>query len=179
MRAPFRVIIVTGASSGLGAELAQAYAAPAVTLGLVGRDRQRLAATADRCEARGANVKIAAIDVGDAAAMETWLGDFDREHPVDLVIANAGTSAGPAPDSPSEGVPSAVNQIRVNLIGAINTIEPLLGRCAGAVAGGSPWWRRSPPIAGCRTAPVIARARPGCGLTPRRCGRDWRRAASA
>ena len=126
MRAPFRVVIVTGASSGLGAELAQAYAAPAVTLGLVGRDRQRLAATADRCEATGATVKIAAIDIGDAAAMETWLGDFDREHPVDLVIANAGTSAGPAPDSPSEGVASAVNQIRVNLIGAINTIEPLL-----------------------------------------------------
>ncbi len=126
MRAPFRVVIVTGASSGLGAELAQAYAAPAVTLGLVGRDRQRLAATADRCEATGANVKIAAIDVGDAAAMETWLGDFDREHPVDLVIANAGTSAGPAPDSPSEGAASAVNQIRVNLIGAINTVEPLL-----------------------------------------------------
>ena len=126
MRAPFRVVIVTGASSGLGAELAQAYAAPAVTLGLLGRDRQRLAATAARCEARGAKVDSAAIDVGDAAAMETWLGDFDREHAADLVIANAGTSAGPEPDSPSEGAPSAVLQVSVNLIGAINTVEPLL-----------------------------------------------------
>ena len=71
-------------------------------------------------------METAAIDVGDAAAMESWLGDFDRKYPADLVIANAGTSAGPEPDSPSEGVPSAVRQVRVNLIGAINTVEPLL-----------------------------------------------------
>src|SRR6516164_1233820 len=120
MRAPFRVVIVTGASSGLGAELAQAYAAPAVKVGLLGRDQQRRAAAAARCEARGAKVDSAAIDVGDAAAMETWLGDFDREHAADLVIANAGTSAGPEPDSPSEGVASAVRQLQVNLVGAIN-----------------------------------------------------------
>jgi short-subunit dehydrogenase len=126
MRGSFQVIIVTGASSGLGAELAVAYAAPAVTLGLLGRDRQRLAATAARCEAKGAKVDLAAMDVTEAAAMSSWLGDFDRRYPVELVIANAGTSAGPEPDSPSEGVDSASRQIRVNLLGAINTVEPLL-----------------------------------------------------
>jgi short-subunit dehydrogenase len=126
MRAPFRVVIVTGASSGLGAELARAYSGPEVTLGLLGRDRRRLAATAAQCKARGAAVDLAAIDVGDASAMAAWLDGFDREHPAELVIANAGTSAGPEPASPSEGGPSAVRQVRVNLIGAINTVEPLL-----------------------------------------------------
>ena len=58
--------------------------------------------------------------------MATWLCEFDREHPVDLLIANAGTSAGPAPDCPSEGVDLVARQIGVNLLGAINTIEPLL-----------------------------------------------------
>jgi len=67
-----------------------------------------------------------AIDVTDMAAMASWLCRFDREHPVDLVIANAGTSAGPDPESPSEGTRTAVHQIQVNLFGAINTIEPLL-----------------------------------------------------
>lgn len=126
MRAPFSVVIVTGASSGLGAELAKAYAAPGVTLGLLGRDRERLAATAERCKTMGADVRVASIDVADATAMAGWLGDFDRQHPADLVIANAGTSAGPEPQNASEGVDSAQRQIRVNLLGAVNTVEPLL-----------------------------------------------------
>jgi short-subunit dehydrogenase len=126
MRAPFRVVVVTGASSGLGAELAKAYAAPGVALGLLGRDPQRLAATAKRCETKGALVAMAVIDVADAAAMAGWLGDFDRDHPVELVVANAGTSGGPEPESPSEGVECAERQIRTNLCGAINTVEPLL-----------------------------------------------------
>ncbi len=70
---------------------------------MLGRDRQRLGATADACEAKGASVRMAAIDVADAPAMAAWLGRFDREHPVDLLVANAGTSAGPDPDSPPRG----------------------------------------------------------------------------
>ncbi len=126
MRAPFSVVIITGASSGLGASLARAYAAPRVALGLHGRDQQRLDATARACEAMGATVNTAIIDVTDASAMASWLREFDARHPVDLLIANAGTSAGPDPDSPSEGVETAARQVRVNLLGAINTIEPLL-----------------------------------------------------
>jgi short-subunit dehydrogenase len=126
MSAPFLVVVITGASSGLGAELAGSYAGPAVTLGLFGRDRQRLEASAGACEAKGASVHCAVIDVADAPAMASELCEFDRRHPIDLLIANAGTSAGPDPDSPSEGVGSVVRQIEVNLLGAINTIEPLL-----------------------------------------------------
>jgi short-subunit dehydrogenase len=126
MRAPFRVAVITGASSGLGASLAKAYAAKGMRLGLLGRDRERLAETAHACEAKGAAASVAAIDVTDAKAMATWLCEFDREHPVDLLIANAGTSAGPDPDCPSEGVDLVARQVGVNLLGAINTIEPLL-----------------------------------------------------
>ena len=126
MRAPFSVVIITGASSGLGASLATAYAAPRVALGLHGRDRPRLEATARACESRGATVNTAIMDVTDASTMASWLREFDARHPVDLLIANAGTSAGPDPDSPSEGVETAARQIGVNLVGAINTVEPLL-----------------------------------------------------
>jgi short-subunit dehydrogenase len=126
MRRPFRAVVITGASSGLGAALAEAYAAPQTILGLLGRDRQRLGETADACEARGAGVRMAAIDVADAPAMAAWLAEFDHDHPVELLVANAGTSAGPDTDSPSEGVETATRQVRVNLLGAINTVEPLL-----------------------------------------------------
>jgi len=126
MRAPFGVVVITGASSGLGASLAKAYAAPHAALGLIGRDRGRLRATASACETRGATVSTAIIDVTDASATASWLREFDCQHPVDLLIANAGTSAGPDPDSPSEGTETAARQIGVNLLGAINTVEPLL-----------------------------------------------------
>jgi len=126
MPVPFSAVIITGASSGLGASLAKAYAAPRVALGLLGRDQQRLGATARACEVRGATVSAATIDVTDASSMASWLGEFDDQHQVDLLIANAGTSAGPDPDSPSEGVETASRQVAVNLLGAINTVEPLL-----------------------------------------------------
>jgi short-subunit dehydrogenase len=126
MRAPFSAVILTGASSGLGAALAKSYAGPQIALGLLGRDRERLRTTAEACEARGARVSSAALDVTDAFAMTSWLCEFDRQNPVDLVVANAGTSAGPDPESPSEGAEAVARQVRVNLLGAINTVEPLL-----------------------------------------------------
>src|SRR5436309_10525197 len=102
MRAPFRVAVITGASSGLGASLAVAYAGPQVALGLIGRDRERLAAVAESCRNAGATVETAAIDVADAPAMEDWLIRFDQTHPVELVIANAGISAGTDPGAAFE-----------------------------------------------------------------------------
>ena len=126
MRLPFRAVVITGASSGLGAALAQAYAGPQTALALLGRDRDRLNQTADACEAKSAEVRLGTIDVENAPAMAKWLTEFDRDHPVDLIVANAGTSAGPDPGSPSEGVEMASRQVRVNLLGAINTVEPLL-----------------------------------------------------
>jgi short-subunit dehydrogenase len=126
MRAPFRVTVITGASSGLGASLAVAYAGPQVALGLVGRDRDRLAAVADSCRKAGAAVETATIDVADAPAMEDWLTRFDRTHPVELVIANAGTSAGTEPGAAFEPAAATTRQIAVNLLGVVNTVAPLL-----------------------------------------------------
>jgi short-subunit dehydrogenase len=126
MRAPFRVAVITGASSGLGVSPAKSYAAREVRLGLLGRDRRRLAETAHACETKGAAASVPAIDVADARVVATRLCEFDREHPVDLLIVNAGTSARPDPDCPSEGVDLVARQVGVNLLVAINTIEPLL-----------------------------------------------------
>jgi len=131
MRAPYRVVAITGASSGLGAALALSYAGPQTVLGLVARNRERLAATEAACRAAGARVESAAIDVADGDALAAWLEDFDRAHQVELLIANAGTSAGPDPDSPGEPAATTLRQIEVNLVGAVNTIAPLVPRlCA-------------------------------------------------
>ncbi len=126
MRAPYRVVVITGASSGLGAALALSYAGPQTALGLIGRNRERLLATEAACRASGASVDSAAIDVADGPALAAWLGEFDRAHPVELLIANAGISAGPEAGSPGEPASITVRQIEVNLLGAVHTIAPLV-----------------------------------------------------
>jgi short-subunit dehydrogenase len=119
-------VVISGASSGLGAALARAYAGPGMTLGLIARNAERLAAVAASCRAAGAAVEAATIDVVDQAAIEAWLGAFDRAHPVDVAIANAGVSAGPAPGEPGEQVAVTAHQVAVNLLGAAHVAAPLI-----------------------------------------------------
>ncbi|MFI4947336.1 MAG: SDR family NAD(P)-dependent oxidoreductase [Alphaproteobacteria bacterium] len=126
MRAPYRVVVITGASSGLGAALALSYAGPQAVLGLIGRSAERLAATAARCRDSGASVESAQIDVADGAGLATWLEGFDEAHPVELLIANAGISAGPDPGSPGEPAAITLRQLEINLAGAVHTIAPLV-----------------------------------------------------
>ena len=124
MRDP-RTILITGASSGIGEALAEAYAGPGVTLVLTGRDRERLDAVAARCAERGAAVRAATVDVADRAAMADWLALVDRETPVDLCIANAGISGGTGRRGESEV--QARRILAVNVDGVLNTIHPLIG----------------------------------------------------
>ena len=56
-------ILITGASSGLGAALAEAYAESGNNLILYGRDQQRLNETAALCRQRGAAVESVSFDV--------------------------------------------------------------------------------------------------------------------
>lgn len=119
-------IVISGASRGLGATLARHYAGPGVRLLLVARSADALGAVAAACTARGAAVSLCACDVRDAARLAEALASFEAAGPVDTVIANAGTSAGTAPDGTPEDAVAAVRQIEVNLIGAMNLVGPLL-----------------------------------------------------
>ncbi|MBM3583486.1 MAG: SDR family NAD(P)-dependent oxidoreductase [Alphaproteobacteria bacterium] len=129
-------ILITGASSGLGAALAELYSAPGVHLALVGRDAGRLEAVATRCRDAGATVASAGIDVTDRAAMARWVTAAEAAHPLDLVIANAGVSAGTG-----RGEESA-DQVRrilaINVDGAMNTVlpamPPMIARRRGQIA---------------------------------------------
>ncbi|GEO36050.1 short-chain dehydrogenase [Skermanella aerolata] len=124
MRDP-KTILITGASSGIGEAMAEAYAGPGVTLVLTGRDRDRLDVVAARCTERGADVRAATVDVADRAAMADWLALVDRATPVDLCIANAGISGGTGGRGESEE--QARRILAVNVDGVLNTIHPLIG----------------------------------------------------
>jgi short-subunit dehydrogenase len=128
---------ITGASSGIGAALAREYAAPGVRLSLAGRDRERLADVARDCLSKGAQVDTASLDVLDEAAMADWVRARDSAHPLDLVIANAGISAGTG-GSGEEGPEQARRIQAVNVEGVMNTVFPaielLRARGAGQIA---------------------------------------------
>ena len=122
----FEGIVISGASRGLGAALARRLAGPGVRMLLVARSAAALEAVAAACAARGARPRIAALDVRDAAALAAALADFEAEGPVDLVVANAGTSAGTGADGAPEAVAEAARQVEVNLLGALHLVGPLL-----------------------------------------------------
>ena len=122
-RAP-RHILITGASSGLGAALAETYARPNVRLSLGARRREKLEEVAARCTAHGAEVRVEPIDVEDKAATRAWVETAHAEWPIDLAIANAGISAGTG--AGGETAAQARDIFAVNLAGVLNTIHPAI-----------------------------------------------------
>lgn len=118
-------ILITGASSGIGAALARAYAAPGITLLLTARNEARLETVAAQCRTRGANVQTHCIDVREKEAFAQYIAAVDVLYPVELVIANAGISAG---SFEGEALSRADEVFAVNLQGVLNTLHPLLPR---------------------------------------------------
>lgn len=118
-------ILITGASSGIGAALALEYAAPGITLFLSGRNSQRLQEMAKACVSKGATVEITALNVADDTAMRRWISSCDLQYPLDLVIANAGISGGPK-GALGESEEDVRQIFDINLAGVLNTVHPAI-----------------------------------------------------
>ena len=123
---PSKSVLITGASSGIGAALATGIAGPGVHLSLTARNRARLDAVAATCRAAGAEVSIATADVRDAAAMKRLVEEAHCHAPLDLVIANAGVASGIAPDRRFESAEAIKAVLDVNLGGVLNTLSPAI-----------------------------------------------------
>jgi short-subunit dehydrogenase len=116
-----KTVLITGASSGIGAALARAYARSGVTLLLWGRDQARLDEVAAQCRARGATVTSELFDLRDAAGFAARLAAADAATPIDLAILNAGLGGTAPKDAPAEAPETA------QAIAEVNFVAPVVG----------------------------------------------------
>jgi 3-oxoacyl-[acyl-carrier protein] reductase len=130
-----KVIIVTGASRGIGAAAAIALAREGATVMLAARDAALAAEVADSVIAAGGRASSTACDVSDYAAVESLVieteGRFGR---VGALINNAGVIEPIATVAESDPAEWARN-IEINLIGAYNPIRAVLPRMIKAGGG--------------------------------------------
>jgi len=130
-----KVIIVAGASRGIGAAAASALAREGATVMLAARDAALVADVADAIIEAGGLAHSTSCDVSDYAAVE-WLvleteGRFER---VDALINNAGVIEPIVTVAESDPAAWARN-LQINLIGAYNPIRVLLPRMIKAGGG--------------------------------------------
>jgi short-subunit dehydrogenase len=86
-------ILITGASDGIGAELARQLAAPGVSLALAARGLQKLEEVAGECRSRGALALAIRCDVAVENDCRNFVGGAaEALGGVDVLINNAGVS---------------------------------------------------------------------------------------
>lgn len=85
-----KIVVVTGASAGLGRALVRAFAGRGADIGLIARGLDGLEGAKKEVESLGRRAVIAQTDVGDAKAVESAAEKIEQElGPVDIWINNA------------------------------------------------------------------------------------------
>lgn len=92
------IALITGATSGIGQATARRLAQAGFRLIITGRRAERLHALADELRAQGVDVLSIELDVRDAAAVTSQLGNLpDGWVDVEVLVNNAGLARGLAP----------------------------------------------------------------------------------
>ncbi len=128
-----RSVIITGAGSGIGAAVAEVFAAAGDRLYLADLSAARLKATA--AVLSGAVVSTHEVDVTDAAAVAALAGQVVAEHgSIDVLVSNAGVFDGCA--SIRDTTPQLWDKvIGINLTGTFNVVKAVSEQMIGQQGG--------------------------------------------
>lgn len=87
------VVVITGASAGLGRATVREFARHGAHIGLIARGRDGLEAAAHEVEARGGKALVLAVDVADAQQVQAAADEVERSlGPIDIWVNDAMTS---------------------------------------------------------------------------------------
>jgi len=133
-----KIVLITGASAGIGRALALELAPERPRLVLAARDRGRLDAVADSCRQLGAEATAIATDVGDEASCRALIaGAIAAYGGLDALVLNAGVSMW-ARFADLQDLSIFERMVRVNYLGCVYLCAaalPHLLRSRGQIVG--------------------------------------------
>lgn len=149
-----RVTLITGASQGIGRELALAFAGAGDSLVLVARNVLNLSETAEAVNARGAEALVVPTDITDPAEVEAMAyAALERFGHVDVLINNSGIG-GPSGPLWELDLDEWRQAFAVNVEGVFLVSKALLPQMIerrsgsiiiiGSITGKRPLWGRTP-----------------------------------
>ncbi|KAI0310636.1 NAD-P-binding protein [Amylostereum chailletii] len=124
-----KVVLITGASRGIGRETSLHYARAGAAVVLVGREQQTLNTTKDLVlkEVPDAKVLVKAVDVKDWKAAEEAVGDAVKAFgKLDVVVVNAGAMTPLGVGIKDKNPVSWWNTFEVNIFGVFNFVRPAI-----------------------------------------------------
>jgi short-subunit dehydrogenase len=129
-----KVVLITGASSGIGRSLAVELGKRGASVGLLARRADSLREVAREVEAAGGRALVLPADVKDAASVRAAAGELrEKFGAVDVLVANAGV--GVLTDDPARLGEQVAETIEINLIGAANSAGAVLPEMIARGAG--------------------------------------------
>lgn len=138
MRFPYKVVAITGASTGLGAEMAAQLGRAGCKVALLARNTEKLAAVADAVRASGGTPLAIPCNVDDWPAVQQAVAQAETElGPLECMIANAGVGQKLTDALWDPTVPEQI--MRTNFIGMIHALYAalpgMLKRAKGHLVG--------------------------------------------
>jgi short-subunit dehydrogenase len=145
-----RIVLVTGASHGIGKASARKLAAAGAIVLLVARSREDLEQVAAEITAEGGTAHVYPTDMTDTAAVERLGQELLDEHgQVDVLINNAGKSIRRSIDESYDRFHDFTRTIDVNYLGPVRLLLTLLPsmreRKQGHIVNISTWGVLMPP----------------------------------
>ncbi len=122
-----KVVLITGASSGIGKAAAHKIAAAGGIPLLVARNAEKLQETKDEIEAEGGTAYLYSADLADLDAIEELVAQVMSDHPaVDYLVNNAGRSIRRSVALSYDRFHDFERTMQLNYFGAIKLIVTLL-----------------------------------------------------
>ena len=116
-----KTVLITGAASGLGRELAKELCSYTEKLVLLDLNKEGLEETADLCRAKGSYISIYEADLLKEDPLRLVV---EKESCPDVIIANAGVGGVNPAHSFDAGIDSRI--MGINYFGVVRTISPFL-----------------------------------------------------